>query len=118
MSRGDVMLSIDECYELYKKTLEECGSDILLEEEEVVAYKLFEEFATDAISFLHESLLDVLLDNGMIDNEIYEKSRELRKKYLSIEADSTLLNVKAVRTAQKWKELLILSDEIRNSLYW
>lgn len=112
------MLSIEERYELFKNTLEECGTDILLESEEIIKYKLFEEFAVDAVSFLHENMLDALLDEGMIDDEIYEKCKELRKFYLSMQSSSLLLNAREVKTSTEWRKLMQLSDEIRKKLYW
>ena len=66
-AKGNEMLSIEERYELFKNTIEECGTDILSESEEVIEYKLFDEFAVDAISFLHENMLDALLKEGMVE---------------------------------------------------
>ena len=60
-----MMLSIEERYEIFKNTIEECGTDILLENEDMIEYKLFEEFAVDAVSFLHEDMLDVLLEEEL-----------------------------------------------------
>ena len=98
--------------------MDECGADILLESEEVIEHKLFEEFAVDAVSFLHENMLDVLLDEGMIDDEIYEKCKELRNSYLSMQTNSLLLNAREVKTSKEWKQIMHLSDEIRQKLYW
>lgn len=41
-AKGNEMLSIEERYELFLNTIEECGTDILSESEEVIEYKLFE----------------------------------------------------------------------------
>lgn len=109
---------MEKRYELFKNTLEECGTEILLESEEIIEYKLFEEFAVDAVSFLHENMLDALLDEGMIDDEIYEKCKELRNFYLSMPSNSLLLNAREVKTSVEWKRLMQLSDEIRQKLYW
>lgn len=112
------MLSIEERYGLFKNTLEECGTDILSENDDIIEYKLFEEFAVDAVSFLHENMLDALLNEGMIDDDIYEKCKELRKLYLSMQSNSSLLNVSGIRASAEWKILMQLSDEIRQQLYW
>ena len=112
------MLSIEEQYELFKNTLAECGTDILLESEDIIEYKLFEEFAVDAVSFLHENMLDALLNEGMIDDDIYERCRKLRKMYLSMQSDSSLRNASGVKEDAEWKELMQLSDEIQQKLYW
>lgn len=112
------MLSIEKRYEFFKNTLEECGTDILLKSEDILEYKLFEEFAADAVSFLHENMLDALLDEGMIDDEIYQKCKELRNLYLSIQSNSLLLNAREVKASTEWKNIMKLSDEIRQKLYW
>lgn len=112
------MLSIEQRYDLFKSTLEECGTDILLESEGVIEHKLFEEFAVDAVSFLHENMLDVLLEEGAIDDEIYEKCKELRSLYLSMQTNSLILNAREVKASIEWKQIMHLSDEIRQKLYW
>lgn len=112
------MLSIEKRYEFFKNTLEECGTNILLESEEIIEYKLFEAFAVDAVSFLHENMLEAFLDEGMIDDVIYEKCKKLRKLYLSMQSNSLLLNAREVKTSIEWKKLMQLSDEIMQKLYW
>lgn len=112
------MLSIEQRYELFKNTLAECGTDILAESEDIIAYKLFEEFAVDAVSFLHEDMLDALLGEGLIDNDISEKCKKLRKLYLSMQSNPSLRNVSGVKASSEWKEVMRLSDEIRRQLYW
>lgn len=112
------MFSMENRYELFKNTLEECGTEILLESEDIIEYKLFEEFSVDAVSFLHENMLNALLDEGMIDDEIYKKCKELRSFYLSMQSNSLLLSAKEVKTSEEWKKLMQLSDEVRNKLYW
>lgn len=112
------MLSIEERYELFKNTLDECGTNILSESEAVIEYKLFEEFAIDAVSFLHENMLNILLDEEMIDQEIYEQCKELRNFYLSMKTNSLLFNAKEVKKSKEWQRIMHLSDEIRQKLYW
>lgn len=111
------MLSIEERYELFQNTLEECGIDILKESDDIIEYQLFEEFAVDAISFLHENMLDTLLCEGLIDDDIYEKCKNLRKLYLSMQPDLLLLNADGVKASAEWKKLMQLSDEIRQQLF-
>ena len=88
------MYSIEEQYLFYKKTIQECGSSILLEEDIKIEYI------------------------GWIDEDVYAKSRALREKFFNIEKNRTLLNADAVRTEEEWKEFLLLSDELSRSLYW
>lgn len=110
------MLSIEERYDLFKNTLEECGSNILLERDDMIEYKLFEEFAVDAVSFLHENMLDALLNDGLIDDDIYEKCKKLRESYLSMQLDSSLRTASSVKESSEWKKFMQLSDDIRQRL--
>lgn len=112
------MISLEEKYENFKRTIKECGSYLLTESDDTVKHNLFEEFPIDVISFLYEDTLNLFLDEGMIDNEILEKSIELRNLFLQLEKNAELLSVEAVRAFEEWKRLLRISDEIRQLLYW
>lgn len=118
MIRGDkMMISLEERYENFKKTIQECGSYLLTESDDTIKHNLFEEFSIDVISFLHEDTLNLFLDEGMIDDDILEKSIELRNSFMQLEKNVDLLSVEAVRTFEEWKRLLRTSDEIRKLLY-
>ena len=112
------LIIIQERYENFKKTIQECGSYLLTESDDTIKHNLFEEFSIDAISFLHEDTLNLLLDEGMINDDILEKSIELRNSFIQLEKNVELLSVEAVRTVEEWKRLLRTSDEIRKLLYW
>ena len=119
MIRGDaMMISLEERYENFKKTIQECGSYLLTESDDTIKHNLFEEFSLDVISFLHEDTLNLFLDEGMIDDDILKKSIELRNSFMQLEKNVELLSVEAVRTFEEWKRILKISDEIRKMLYW
>ena len=119
MIRGiEMIISLEERYENFKKTIQECGSYLLTESDDTIKHNLFEEFSIDVISFLHEDTLNLFLDEGMINDDILEKSIELRNSFIQLEKDVELLSVEAVRTVEEWKRLLRTSDEIRKLLYW
>lgn len=102
---------------LYKRTIEECGTNILKLDDESIEYYLFEQFSVDAVSFLHDDILTILLDEGLIDGNIYEESRKLRELFFIIENDVKLWNVVAAKMADEWRELMNLSDKIAGMLY-
>lgn len=112
------MISLEERYKNFKDTIEECGSYLLLEDDDTIKHNLFEEFSVDVISFLHEDTLNLFMDEGMIDNDILEKSIELRNSFIQLEKKAELLSIEAVKTFDEWKNLLRISDEIRELLYW
>ena len=112
------MISLEERYQNFKKTIQECGSYLLTESDDTIKHNLFEEFLIDVISFLHEDTLNLFLDEGMIDDDILEKSIVLRNSFKQLEKNVELLSAEAVRTFEEWKRLLRASDEIRKLLYW
>ena len=112
------MISLEERYQNFKKTIQECGSYLLTESDDTIKHNLFEEFSIDVISFLHEDTLNLFLDEGMIDDDILEKSIVLRNSFMQLEKNVELLSVEAVRTFEERKRLLRASDEIRKLLYW
>lgn len=100
------MISLEERYQNFKKTIQECGSYLLTESDDTIKHNLFEEFSIDVISFLHEDTLNLFLDQGMIDDDILEKSIVLRNSFMQLEKNVELLSVEAVRTFEEWKRLL------------
>ena len=93
MIRGDeMMISLEERYENFKKTIQECGSYLLTESDDTIKHNLFEEFSIDVISFLHEDTLNLFLDESMIDDDILEKSIELRNSFMQLEKNVELLS--------------------------
>ena len=100
-----MMISLEERYENFRKTIQECGSYLLTESDDTIKHNLFEEFSIDVISFLHEDTLNIL-----------KKSIELRNSFMQLEKNVELLSVEAVRAFEEWKRILRTSDEIRKML--
>ena len=84
------MISLEERYQNLKKTIQECGSYLLTESDDTIKHNLFEEFSIDVISFLHEDTLNLFLDEGMIDDDILEKSIALRNSFMQLEKNVEL----------------------------
>lgn len=57
----------------------------MTESDDTIKHNLFEEFSIDVISFLHEDTLNLFLDEGMIDDDILEKSIVLRNSFMQLE---------------------------------
>ncbi len=118
MNEVKTLISLEERYQNFKSTIEVCGSYLLTESDDTIEYNIFEEFTVGVISFVHEDTLNMFLDEGMIDNDIFTKSTELRNIYLQLEKSYNLLNVNSVKTSGEWRKILIISDEIKELLYW
>lgn len=109
------MDNIKKSFDYFLGTLQEFGVHLLDCTDEDIEYYIFEEFDTDSISFLHENVLNLLLASQFIDKEVFSKSLNLATKFRKLEK-SELWNVESVRKSREWRELLMLSDEIKNIL--
>lgn len=101
-----------ESFDLFWYTLEEFGVHLLGCSDEDIGYYIFEEFDTNCISFLHENTLKQLLEAGLINKEIFDKSLVLADKFRKLE-NTPLWAVSKVKVSPEWLEILTLSDEIK-----
>ena len=105
-------LSLHELYALYKDTLSHVGTFLLTCDRDEIAYRVFEEFDADCVSFLHERSLRALLDGGLISVEICEASLRLAAEFRALEG-TALWTPDAVTTAEAWRRVLELGDAVR-----
>lgn len=80
-----------------------------------IAYFLFEEFDSDCIPYLHESVLKELLDEKYITTDIYNMATELRCKFRALEATDAW-DISVVKSDPKWEEIFRLCDKTKQSL--
>ncbi|MBQ8489915.1 MAG: hypothetical protein IJ535_09055 [Pseudobutyrivibrio sp.] len=112
------MLTIDERYEIFKNTLCKCSSKLLNKNNEEFKYLLFEDLAVEINSFLHDTALDTFIEEGYIDESIYNKCIELRDLYLNEEENyMSLSDVNKIRESTKFNKMIKLADEILTMLY-
>ncbi len=112
------MLTVEERYELFKSTLLKCCSDILSKNDDDFRYTLFEELPIDIISFLHNKTLDLLFDEGYIDETIHDKCSDLREIYIGAERKMfELSDVNKIKSSTMFCRIVNLADEIINLLY-
>lgn len=93
-------------------TLKQCGTDILKMSDDMIEHNILEEFIIGATSFFSKYTLDRLEGEGIIDENIYDKSCLLQKMIMALD-NSKLWNVESIKSTQEWKEVLELSDEIK-----
>ncbi|WP_411898232.1 hypothetical protein [Elizabethkingia occulta] len=99
-------------YDLFLDTLSHCGSFIFNLSKDEIEYEIFEEFDIGVISFLHEDSLKQLLDSKLITIEIRDKCIFLREKVLRLQ-ELNLWKIDLVKTNEKWHEVIIICDEIK-----
>lgn len=109
-------LTVAERYGFFKDSFSHCGCFLLDLNDEDLLYYLFEEFDTDAISFLHTTMLDILRESGYIDDEIVSMCQSLRAMYLKLERNPNMRHAEAIKTSPAWLELFHLADEVRMRL--
>ena len=112
------MLSIDERYNLFKKTITQCGSKILLLTDDEYKHILFEELPIDVYSFLHSNTLNELYEDGFIDEKTLNKSSELRRMFLEEEQYMRdITDVKKIKGYAGFLNIINLADEIIDLIY-
>ncbi|WHX98454.1 hypothetical protein [Neobacillus sp. DY30] len=101
--------------ELFLDTIQRCGTHLYNMDDETIEYEIFEEFDIGVVSFLHNDSLSKLYSAGLISYEVMQKGLELRQKVQDLQ-NSGLWNMEALKRRNEWKEVFILSDEIRTML--
>ncbi len=99
-------------YEMFCYTLNHAGTFLVKSSEDDVGYLIFEELDGDFQAFLCDKNLKELLQNGYIDQHVYELSRKLHDMLQDI-CVSPLWEVECVTTTPEWLEILKLFDEIK-----
>jgi hypothetical protein len=107
-------ITIHELYELYVDTLERCTPAVRRQSDEELLCNLFEEFATSAWSFLHEISLDKLRSAGLIDDDMVEQSKEVRRRWLELERREW--TTEEIRSNAEWNELFNLCDFLKQKV--
>lgn len=108
----------DEMYLYFKNTILKYGSCILAESDETIIQLILEDFIMDISHFLTNDTLVPILNAGMIDEDIYNKSLEMFFWGYNLFYKKNLLKINDIKTHTDWKELFRKADEIRDLLYW
>lgn len=104
-------MTSEKLFEYYKYTLENCASNNLKLDNNLVEYYFLEEFDSNVNIFLTDECLEKLWCEGMIDEQIFNQSKSLVEKYEEIKTEE-ILTVDDIRTNRWWKELMEMSDKI------
>ncbi|MDE6087222.1 MAG: hypothetical protein K2G25_02420 [Oscillospiraceae bacterium] len=105
-------------YDRFVATLHECGLFLLNQDETFIGTYIFEDFDIDVRINLCKDNLNFLLENGWINQIIFQKCTQLYEKFCAVEKNfPEFWNINAVKTAPLWHEILSLSDEIKSMLY-
>lgn len=103
-------ISINTLYDLYLDTVARCARSLIRETDEVIGYNLFEEFASGAVTFLHEDNLAKLQGAGYINDEMLDLSKQVREKWLALQSQDW--SFEEIRTRQEWQSVFAICDRI------
>jgi len=105
------MITVGQSFKQYMLTLSQCSFDTLKLSDELIQYIILEEFIIGSTSFFSKFTLDRLKNEGIIDDNIYNKSSLLQGMVMNLD-NSNLENIESIRSAFEWKDVLILSEDI------
>ncbi|KGR85307.1 hypothetical protein [Lysinibacillus odysseyi] len=104
-------MTIGESFELLLETLKHSNSNVLTLSDELIEYYLLEEFAIEAPAYLSKFTLDRLSNEGIIDEEILGKCRELQSVYFLVD-QIKVWDSPSIKKSSEWNEIFSLSDQI------
>lgn len=110
-------LTTEQSFEYYLSSLNRLGMDTINLEDKEINHDIFEELAIDYPASFSQYTREVLEDNDIIDKNISLLSKQLQTKLLDLERGDVLWNVKSVKTTPEWKEVLQLSDKIKELIH-
>lgn len=108
-------ITLGKLFRLYVDIFDKFGSHILNETDQMINYYVFE--ATDVnIGYCSRRILTKFLEEGIIDEDIFEGSSLLLEGFRTLENMPPIRDAESVRNSFGWKELMELSDNIKKMI--
>ncbi len=108
-------ITLGKLFELYVNIFDKFGIYLLNETDEMLDYYVFE--ATDInIGYCSRRILMRFLEEGLIDENIFENSLLFIKKFRKLESTMLIRNAESIRNSFEWMKLMELSDNIKNMI--
>lgn len=108
-------MTLGKLFGLYINIFDEFGLHLLNETDQMIEYSVFEE--TDVnIGFCSSRILNKFLEEGIINEDIFENSSLLLEKFRKLEGTMQIRNAESIRNSFEWKEMMELSDCIREMI--
>lgn len=102
-------------FQQFISSLSKCGLFLLQETDDTIEHNVFLELDLDVREFFYEKTLQKLADEWFIDQEMADCARNIREKVISLDG-GPLWNIAAVRTSPKWREIMVLSDNLKEKI--
>lgn len=108
-------MTLGKLFGLYINIFDEFGLHLLNETDQMIEYYVFEE--TDVnIGFCSSRILNKFLEEGIINEDIFENSSLFLEKFRKLEGTMQIRNAESIRNSFEWKEMMELSDCIREMI--
>ena len=104
-----------EQYEYFEETFIKFNTSLLEQSDDDIEYIIFEDIIENVVSFLHQIVIDKLLEEKYINQEVYDLTCGFRKQFLELE-EKSLRSATEVRKSKEWLDLMKLADEIKSKL--
>lgn len=108
-------ITLGKLFSLYVDIFDKFGLHILSETDQMINYYVFE--ATDVnIGYCSRRILTKFLDEGIIDENIFESSSLLLENFRRLEDTMPIRNTESIKSSLEWKKLMELSDNIKKMI--
>lgn len=108
-------ITLGKLFRLYVDIFDKFGLHLLDETDQMINYYVFE--ATDInIGYCSRHVLTQFLEEGIIDEDIFEKSSLILESFRKLENSMPIRNAEFVRNSLEWKKLMELSDNIKGMI--
>ena len=108
-------ITLGKLFGLYVDIFDKFGLYLLNETDQMINYYVFEAMDV-SIGYCSRRILSKFLDEGIIDEEIFESSLLLSEKFRRLEDAMLIRNAESIRNSLEWKKLMELSDNINKMI--
>lgn len=108
-------ITLGKLFSFYVDIFNRFGLHLLSETDQMLGYYVFEATGIE-IGYCSNQILTQFLDEGMIDQEIFENSSFLLESFRRLENTMPIRNAESIRNSPEWKKLMELSDNIKKMI--
>lgn len=105
-------IEINRADDNFDYTVSLCSGSLLKKSNDEILYDVYEEFDTCSWSFLHENTLNILLNSGLINSEIFKLASELRELSVKLFSSDMERSVEELKRNNEWQRVFALCDKI------
>ena len=108
-------ITLGKLFSLYVDVFDKFGLHLLNETDQMINYYVFEAMEI-SIGYCSRHILTIFLDEGIIDEDIFEYSVLLLEKFRVLAHVIPIRNAEYIKNSTEWKKLMELSDNIKRMI--